>query len=818
MNTERWHRVEHLFQAALEREPGQRAAFLAEGSGGDEELRREVEAMLALGEQHRTFLERPAVEIALARDGMTTGRLRQAFESALARKAADSTGEFRLSPGTRLGPYEIVEPAGAGGMGEIYRAGDTRLGREVALKILAGRLLEQAGTRGRFEAEAQAISSLNHPNICTLYDIGRHEDVDYLVMEYLHGQTLAERLKQGPVPYAELLRVAVEVSGALAYAHARGVIHRDVKPSNIMLTTFGAKLLDFGLARWEREAEVLDAIPLTDSAFTVTGLILGTPQYMAPEQIERGEINARTDIFALGAVLFEMATGRKAFEGQSSAEVIRAILAGDGPKASSLRSAIPADLAEVIGICLKTRPEERWQSAGDLRDALTKLANPEGPLISPRLAKTARAFAIAAALLGVSVELGDHGLPLLQRVQFREDTKFEILRVFPSRDRRGTAPSGLMAGSRGVLYGTSAGGGETWSGTVFEMDPPLAAGAPWFYKPLYTFTGGADGANPEGGVIEGPGGKLYGTTSFGGAAGNGTVFELTPPVLAGGAWSEKVLHYFTRQGGDGCAPEGTLVFGKNGELYGTTRNGGIPGQGAGIVFQLTPPSTPRGQWTEKVLHTFTGPTDGANPVADLILDKAGALYGATGCDTPNAGLVFKLEPPAMPGGEWTETIVHRLTEKNGEGVCSTGGLYFGPDGALFGTSTRQFGHGSVFELQPPATPGGQWKATTLSVFTGQNGDGSDVVAGLAVGPDGAFYGTAAVGGRWGDGVIFELKPPAAPGGSWTKIVLYSLNAHTTGARAASLPHLVFEKGGTLYGAARESGPGPHGGTVFRLKF
>src|ERR1019366_313628 len=340
MDAERWQRVERLYHAALECEPARRAAFLAESSGGDQDLRREVEEMLALTERHESFLEQPALEIALGPDGIAISRLRHEFEAALARKA---------------------------------------------------------GIRRRFEAEAQAISCLNHPNICTLYDIGHHAGVDYLVMEYLEGQTLAKRLKQGPVPYPELLRMATEVSGALAYAHDRGVVHRDVKPANIMLTAFGVKLLDFGLARWAEEAEALGAVPLpdADSSLTVTGLILGTPQYMAPEQIERREVDARTDIFTLGAVLFEMATGRKAFEGRTSEEVMRAILAGNGPDRSSLQAAVPGGLADAIVRCLKRQPDDRWQSATELHRNLKRLARPDAVLLSPRLANAARIGAFA---------------------------------------------------------------------------------------------------------------------------------------------------------------------------------------------------------------------------------------------------------------------------------------------------------------------------------------------------------------------------------------------------------------------------------------
>jgi len=819
MDAERWDRVERLYHAALEREPARRAAFLEEGSGGDEDLRREVEEMLALGERHESFLEQPALEIALGREGMTTSRLRRAFEAALACKAGDSRGKFRLDPGARLGPYEVVEPAGAGGMGEIYRARDTRLGRVVALKVLSGLLTDEAGIRRRFEAEAQAISSLNHPNICTLYDVGHHDGVDYLVMEYLEGQTLAARLEQGPVAYAELLRVAIEVSGALAYANEHGVIHRDVKPGNIMLTAFGAKLLDFGLARLAEEAEALSAVPLpaVDSSLTVTGLILGTPHYMAPEQIERREIDARTDIFALGAVLFEMAAGRKAFQGQTSGEVMGAIVAGKGPDRASLPAAIPAGLGDAIRLCLKTRPEERWQSATELQRNLKRLAHPDGGLLPPRLAKAARTVAIAAALLGLSMAMGDRGPAVRQHIQFRTDTKFEILRSFPAKDSQPARPSGLTAGPRGALYGTTAGEGDAWGGTVFELVPPLAPDGRWAHRVLYSFTGGADGATP-GGLVVGQNGRLYGPAAFGGAAGNGTVFELTPPESPGRAWTEKVLHHFTRQGGDGGVPVGTLIFGKNGELYGTTQSGGIPGQGRGIVFQLTPPAIPGAPWTETVLYTFTGPQDGANPEAGLILDKAGALYGTTSCGTGGGGVVFQLQPPARAGAEWTETVLHHFTGKNGDGACSDGGLIFGQNGALYGTSTMgEQGLGSVFELKPPATPGGRWTETVLHAFTGLNGDGSDVVAGLAAGPGGELYGATGKGGQWGDGTIFELKPPASPGGPWTETVLHTFNGRADGAFPKSMPHLILEKGGKVFGVAAERGP-TDGGTVFQLKF
>ena len=369
MDAERWQRVERLYHAALEPEPECRAAFLQENCGGDEELRREVEEMLALAERHASFLERPALEIAISREGMSASRLRLAFETAIRGRPG---GEFRLDPHARLGPYEIIQLAGAGGMGEVYRARDTRLNRVVALKVLSGRLVEENGIARRFEAEAQSISRLNHPNICTLYDIGRQDDLDYLVMEYLEGQTLAMRLRQGTLPYAELLHVAIEISGALAYAHSRGVIHRDVKPSNVMLTAFGAKLLDFGLARWGQE--VLAAIPLAaDASTSASSMIIGTPQYMSPEQIERREVDARTDVFALGVVLYEMAAGKKPFQGETSGAVMSAILHETPAPVSQVNPEIHLELQEVIAKALEKDPEARYQNAADLRADLQRL-------------------------------------------------------------------------------------------------------------------------------------------------------------------------------------------------------------------------------------------------------------------------------------------------------------------------------------------------------------------------------------------------------------------------------------------------------------
>jgi eukaryotic-like serine/threonine-protein kinase len=241
-----------------------------------------------------------------------------------------------LISGTKLGPYEIQSPLGAGGMGEVYRARDTRLDRTVAVKILPAHLSSNPEAKQRFEREARAVSSLNHPHICTLYDVGHQDGTDYLVMEFLEGETLAERLRRGPLPLQQVLKYGIEIGQGLERAHRTGVVHRDLKPGNIMLTKSGAKLMDFGLAKAtppiapsSSGLSMTQSTPVDAHPLTTQGTIVGTFQYMAPEQIEGKEADARSDIFAFGAVLYEMVTGKRAFEGKSQLSVASAILERD---------------------------------------------------------------------------------------------------------------------------------------------------------------------------------------------------------------------------------------------------------------------------------------------------------------------------------------------------------------------------------------------------------------------------------------------------------------------------------------------------------
>ena len=280
--------------------------------------------------------------------------------------------------GKRLGPYEILSAIGAGGMGEVYRAKDTRLDRIVAVKVLPPHLADSPELRERFEREARTIASLNHPHICTLYDIGHQDGTDFLVMEYLEGETLAQRLMKGPLPLDQVLKYAIEIADALDKAHRKGATHRDLKPGNIMLTKSGTKLLDFGLAKLKQEvdpaASPLSQLPTAPHAITAQGAILGTLQCMAPEQLEGTEVDARTDIFAFGVLVYEMATGKKAFEGKSQASLIAKILETDPPPMSTLQPMTPPALDRVVKKCLAKEPEKRWQAASDLADELKWIA------------------------------------------------------------------------------------------------------------------------------------------------------------------------------------------------------------------------------------------------------------------------------------------------------------------------------------------------------------------------------------------------------------------------------------------------------------
>ncbi|HKD84818.1 MAG TPA: protein kinase [Terriglobales bacterium] len=325
-----------------------------------------------------------------------------------------------LSSGTKLGPYEVQEPLGSGGMGEVYRARDTRLGRDVAVKVLPAHLSSNSELKQRLEREAKAISSLNHPHICTLHDVGSQDGMDYLVMEHLDGETLADRLQRGVMPLEEALKIAIDVADALDKAHARGVVHRDLKPANIMLTKSGAKLMDFGLAKpAPGMASAASSGPFTPSTPTVNlaalsadasnltqkGTVVGTFQYMAPEVLQGAEADARSDIFSFGCMLHEMVTGRRAFEGKSQLSVLGAILDHEPERVSVLRPGSPPRLDETVRRCLAKNPELRYGCMHDVCIQLQALAEAgaqsEAAAATSKAAPASKTPWLIAAVAGV---------------------------------------------------------------------------------------------------------------------------------------------------------------------------------------------------------------------------------------------------------------------------------------------------------------------------------------------------------------------------------------------------------------------------------
>jgi eukaryotic-like serine/threonine-protein kinase len=362
-----------------------------------------------------------------------------------------------LGPGKRLGPYEIVSRIGAGGMGEVFKARDTRLDRSVAVKVLPSEFATNAQVKLRFEREAKTISQFAHPHICTLYDVGSEDGVDYLVMEYLEGETLEKRLERGALPVEQVLRYGIEIADALERAHKAGIVHRDLKPGNIMLTRGGAKLLDFGLAK---EAAIgapsSPSVSTEEKPLTGEGTLVGTFQYMAPEQLEGGTVDARTDIFAFGAVLYEMATARRAFPAQSKASLIAAILTTQPPSITESQPASPPALDRIIRTCLQKDPDLRFQSAHDLRLAL-QWAGERDPAAATRSAKPTAPAAIAAALFAILTIVA---LSLFLRERFRRPEQRVVRTSIVPPNALGlanSAPPELSPDGTQVVFGTSSG-------------------------------------------------------------------------------------------------------------------------------------------------------------------------------------------------------------------------------------------------------------------------------------------------------------------------------------------------------------------------
>lgn len=354
---------------------------------------------------------------------------------------------MRIEPGTLLGPYEVVGSLGAGGMGEVYKATDTRLNRTVAIKILNPQLATDDALRTRFDREAKTISQLDHPNICALYDLGEQDGVSYLVMQYLEGETLAQRVERGPLPLEQALAIAIQIASALDSAHRAGVVHRDLKPGNILLTKAGAKLLDFGLAKsapGAAPASNLSMLPTSPPTLTAQGTILGTFQYMAPEQLEGQDADQRTDIFAFGTVLYEMVTGNKPFQGKSQASLIAAILTSEPPPIVNVQPLTPLALDRVVRKCLAKDPDARWQTARDLHDELSWIADKPSASaahVSTSAAPVIAVRAVAAiALLAIGAVAGALVMSNVTPIPPASPVARVLVNVAPAEYLLGTTP------------------------------------------------------------------------------------------------------------------------------------------------------------------------------------------------------------------------------------------------------------------------------------------------------------------------------------------------------------------------------------------
>ncbi len=349
----RWEQVEKLCHAALELEESQRAAFLEQACAGDEELRREVESLLQFDKPGDRFIEEPTVEVA-------------------AKMMAHDKPESLL--GQQLGSYQVLSLLGAGGMGVVYKARDMRLNRSVAIKVLPPDQVSDPDRKLRFIQEARAASALNHPNIITIYDIGTESGVDFIAMEYVAGKTLDQWIPRKGMRLGQALKLAIQIADALAKAHSAGIIHRDLKPTNVMVTEDGlVKVLDFGLAKLTEVAESGEGATRTLEPQTETGTIVGTVSYMSPEQAEGKKVDARSDIFSLGAVLYEMATGQKAFQGDSKLSTLAAILNKNPKPVIEINTAVPRELDRIITHCLRKDVGKRFQHMDDVKVELEEL-------------------------------------------------------------------------------------------------------------------------------------------------------------------------------------------------------------------------------------------------------------------------------------------------------------------------------------------------------------------------------------------------------------------------------------------------------------
>lgn len=465
-----------------------------------------------------------------------------------------------MSPGMRLGPYSLVSMIGAGGMGEVYKARDSRLGRDVAIKILPAQFAGRPEMRQRFEREARTISMVHHPHICALYDVGDEDGTAYLVMEYLEGEPLDKRIARGPMPPREALEVAIQIASALDQAHQKGLIHRDLKPGNVMLTSAGAKLLDFGLAKAASSPTPGDNDATATNAVTTAGAIVGTLAYMSPERLEGKDGDARGDIFAAGAVLYEMLTGKRAYTGDNQASIITSVMSSEPPPVSQTQPLASPTLDRLVSKCLAKQPEQRWQTARDLMSELQWIAS-GGGAAAPAAASTQAVkrergwygwapWAVAgislAALGGVLLfSRGDarRGAPEQVRFEFSPPARNQLLRIdipTPSPDGRRIAFFGHTPGRKPTLW-------------IRPLDSAEARPVPGVQGVALPFWA------PDGRRIGylGEDRKLWTANLEGGSA--APVAEVGTN-FGGGTWNQ----------------EDTIVFGDSGKLMRVAASGGTP--------------------------------------------------------------------------------------------------------------------------------------------------------------------------------------------------------------------------------------------------
>jgi eukaryotic-like serine/threonine-protein kinase len=348
MTSERWKQIDALFEAALERDLEERAPFLDHACAGDDALRKQVESLLDSEAQSRDFIERPAVEMAAQ---------------------ALSNQQTKLMRGRVVGAYKILHPLSAGGMGQIFLAKDTRLGRRVALKLLPIYFTQDEDRLRRFEQEARAVSALNHPNIVTIYEVGQADALHFIAAEFIEGETLRQQMRSRKIGLGEALDLGIQVAGALAAAHEAGIVHRDIKPENIMLRRDGyVKVVDFGLAKLtELQGLVIDPdAPTLVDIHTHTGVVLGTTNYMSPEQVRGLDLDARSDIFSLGIVLYEVIAGHSPFEGETRSDMFASILTREPPPIVRYQRDAPLALEDLLAKALRKDREERYQTAREL--------------------------------------------------------------------------------------------------------------------------------------------------------------------------------------------------------------------------------------------------------------------------------------------------------------------------------------------------------------------------------------------------------------------------------------------------------------------